>query len=144
MIELNRGAALFQERLLQIFFGETNLAMIAASLGISLFSLVRGSVNYIKQEKNGHLGMVGQIILSLYYSVSCIGRLSFIATMSPAGSYFMFILPSVPLVHLLPAFILLSRSKVNPANNSRSRRLLHCLSTMASPPLFDDWEDVYR
>ena len=54
-----------------------NVIFLFAAL--SLLSLIRGSVNYVRSKKRGHLGFVGQVLLAAYFLVCVLGRISVVA-----------------------------------------------------------------
>ncbi len=181
------------QTVVNIIIGE-NVTFLAAAVALSLFSIVRGHINYISAAKRGYLPFKGKILLLLYFALSALVRVYAVvvffapllgtfgtlklgrtATVSasndtvydifPNGTVitlgqewernfqlqradqllpegllattYAIIIPTLLVVHLLAGIIIKMLFK-------GTDTFWQILYTFVCPPLFTDWEEIYR
>ena len=140
------------EELKIVFLSNSQFRFSIISSIISLLSMVRGQINLISSQKNGQMGLPATCLLAVYMIVSLFIRAGIIF-LSISATYqlikygkfqyghllFIFTITSVALLHIILSFAiqycLLKGAKSN---------LKQALWSFLSPPLFLDWDFLYR
>ena len=121
---------------------------------VSIVSIIRGQVNLISTQKNGQLGLMASCLLALYMIVAIVPRalvilFSIIASyqmtvvtrwkLNYINLYFTFTTIAVVLVHILISYLIQKWLL-----NGKKSNLKQALWSFLSPPLFLDWDFLYR
>ena len=111
------------------------------SLTLSLISVVRGQINLISARKNGQLGILAKLFLAIYLIIAIIPRMyAFTALLNGREAYLAFsVLSLVFLLHTGLSYVI--QKKIF---QQREQKFMQALWTFLTPPLFLDWDTLYR
>ena len=117
------------------------------SLSISVLSIVLGQINLISARKNGQLGIIASLLVLIYILIAIASRglillavLHVVVTVEDHSKYVTLLIFAVILcLHL--SISALIQTKVF---RVKKKRLRQSLWTILAPPLFLDWDELYR
>ena len=128
---------------------DSDFVFSVASSVISMFSMVRGQMNLISRQKNGQLGIFEMLLVGTYLTVGILTRAgivlaSIVATyhiknLGFAHILFIVVTLTVALLHIILSFLVQKWLL-----NGKMSGLKQSLWSFLSPPLYLDWEHLYR
>jgi len=111
------------------------------SLTGSLFSIVRGQINLISARKNGQLGLLAKLFLTAYLVIAIVPRI-FVFTALISGQKALESLTALTLVAIIHIGISYAIQRITFREDQF--RFRQALWTILTPPLFLDWDTLYR
>ena len=128
---------------------DSDFVFSVASSVISMLSMVRGQMNLISRQKNGQLGIFEMFLIGTYLTVGILTRAgivlaSIVATyhiknLGLAHILFIVVTLTVALLHIIFSFLVQKWLL-----NGKMSSLKQSLWSFLSPPLYLDWEHLYR
>ena len=128
---------------------DSDFVFSVASSVISMLSMVRGQMNLISRQKNGQLGIFEMFLIGTYLTVGILTRAgivlaSIVATyhiknLGFAHILFIVVTLTVALLHIIFSFLVQKWLL-----NGKMSSLKQSLWSFLSPPLYLDWEHLYR
>ena len=128
---------------------DSDFVFSVASSVVSMLSMVRGQMNLISRQKNGQLGIFEMFLISTYLTVGILTRAgivlaSIVATyhiknLGFAHILFIVVTLTVALLHIILSFLVQKWLL-----NGKLSSLKQSLWSFLSPPLYLDWEHLYR
>ena len=122
---------------------------IASSI-ISIMSMVRGQINLISSQENGQLGFLAKVLIAIYVTLALATRATIIcfsifatyqlkSKISFIHTAFILVIIAVTLFHILFSYLIQKRFL-----KETKSKLKQALWSFLSPPLYLDWEYIYR
>ena len=135
-------------RIFNLSQSEFNFSIFSSC--VSLLSMVRGQINLISSRKNGQLGLTATILIAFYMLFAIFTRAgiifcSIVATyqliddFESAHLMFTACTIAVALLHIFLSYLIQKRLL-----NGKKSNLKEALWSFLSPPLYLDWEYLYR